>query len=464
MMAVGRNAPLFSFLTLPPPRVAPRTRAQADNNVVLTATVTDSSNSPVSNALVSFYRVEAGDVKKAGSGVGVKNDTSLGIATTGADGVATLTIIAVGSVGEVFTVYAAVDFNGVSFESDLTEDTFTIEEVNNVDIQLASGLAQPQPANTVQRVTATIQATGNLLKFVIFTVTNLEGLDLVRVSCQQPDTREQAPVKAGFINLCPTPSQQRRVPVTDGDILAQVLPDTRTAWIELTRSTPGDTSVSVDGDEDAPYTSLNITGSPVPLVWSQPPPIPAKVLIGPKKAYRRCYESAEVVAHVLDAGGAPVADQPVTFGVTGSCVPRLESTVVVTDAHGYAHLRLTSSEPGVAVVVAATVGANGNAVLSRPSHIVFKEEHQYEDREYEGRVSAQARGAARPDSRWVMMVAEAVGGLFDQDACSLCGTLDDACWSALPACPPTRSCCCAAAVTQKMSSTDSMQRTQPAWL
>jgi hypothetical protein len=335
-----------------------------------------------------------------------------------------------------------------------------VQAINNVDIQLASALPQPQPANTVQRVTATVL--GGDASRVVFKVTNLEGLELVGTSCR-PGTREQALVKAGAINQCSISArQQRPVPLTDGDIVADVQPSDNAAWIELRRSTPGDTSVSIDGvGIDVPATSLSITGAPVPLVWSSLNP--GRVLIGPKKAYRRCYEGADVVARVLDAGGAPVADQPVTFAFTGSCVPRLESSqTTVTDAHGYVHLSLTSSKPGLVVVVAATVGANGNALLSRPSNIVFEEEHRYEDREYEGRLSAQARGAARPDSRWVMMVAVAVGGLFDQDACSLCGTLDDTCLSALPACPPTRSCCCAAAVT-RMSSTGSMQRTQPAW-
>lgn len=128
--------------------------------------------------------------------------------------------------------------------------------------------------------------------------------------------------------------------------------------------------------------TITITGEALPPGLSLPPVV--KLLLRPTKAYRHCHDPITLTAQAMDAAGLPVANASVTFATFGDCKPIADTVVGSTDAAGMVSVTLSSDKPGAVAVVAAAANAQGVAVLSDPSNVIFFEEHRYvEDREPE---------------------------------------------------------------------------------
>lgn len=171
------------------------------------------------------------------------------------------------------------------------------------------------------------------------------------------------------------------------------------AWLLVQIGEEGPVSVSVEVsdfsvDENVfEPNAIAITGLPAPT--PPPPPLPppppapssppvAKLLLRPAKAYRRVHDSITLTAQALDTNDKPVVNAAVSFSSFGDCQPIQSTGVGTTDAAGLLSLTLTSSEPGALAVVAAAVNAEGVAVLSDASHVIFFDTRRYvEDREPE---------------------------------------------------------------------------------
>jgi len=127
--------------------------------------------------------------------------------------------------------------------------------------------------------------------------------------------------------------------------------------------------------------TITITGQALPPPGPSLPPV-AKLLLHPTKAYRLCDDPITLTAQALDAASLPVANATVTFAIFGDCKPTADTDDSTTNAAGMVSVTLRSDTPGAVAVVAAAANAQGVAVLSDPSNVIFFDEHRYvEDRE-----------------------------------------------------------------------------------
>jgi hypothetical protein len=167
-----------------------------------------------------------------GSGIGVKADTRHGTVTTGADGVATFTIAASGSAGELLTLFASTTITSATSGNDIeffsNDVTYTIQ-------------AAPQPTFTFSPAVSELLVGGVKTDNVAVT-----GCGVTRAA---PGSSTQAPVAALEDASCGGKNITAAIDGVGGFVVSGETPAPPAMAASLTLVNSGGGSFSVTSDE-----------------------------------------------------------------------------------------------------------------------------------------------------------------------------------------------------------------------
>lgn len=144
------------------------------------------------------------------------------------------------------------------------------------------------------------------------------------------------------------------------------------AYFDLLATAPGKIIIDVSGDIKSGISGATVTATSISTAVT-------KLVLLPKKAYRRCGDPITLTATALNSLGGPVAGANVTLALAGDCKPEVSTTIAVTNAAGAAFFTLNGPEHGAIAAVAA-VQTDTGVVLSGSSHVIFFDSHEYLDR------------------------------------------------------------------------------------